>query len=212
MIIVNFKTYSEAMGEKAASVAKKCQEASEKTGRDVIAVPTDADLLRLESIDIPVFSQHVDPVEPGSHTGSSLSENVAQAGATGTLINHSEHRIDAEKVRESIKRASENGLTTIVCAQDPEECGRYSEFGPDYIAYEPPELIGGDTSVSSAKPELISEAVERSEVPILTGAGIKTKEDVEKSVELGCEGVLVASGVVKAENIYEEIVELCEGL
>ncbi|MFB6217410.1 MAG: triose-phosphate isomerase [Candidatus Aenigmatarchaeota archaeon] len=212
MIIVNFKTYAEAMGDKATALAEACGKASKKTGQRVISVPTATDLLRLEDIDSEVFSQHVDPVEPGSHTGSTLVENVKQAGATGTLINHSEKRMQPNQIEKAVERADQAGMTTVVCAQDPEECGTYSRFKPDFIAYEPPELIGGDTSVSEAKPELIARAVEESEVPVLTGAGIKTREDVEKSVELGCHGVLVASGVVKSEDTYEEILELCKGL
>jgi triosephosphate isomerase len=111
-----------------------------------------------------------------------------------------------------VNAAKSLGLETIVCAQSPDECEKYSEFDPDYIAFEPPELIGGSNPVSEAKPGLIEEAVERSEVDVLTGAGIKSKKDVEKSIELGCRGVLVASGVVKANDIYGEVKELCEGL
>lgn len=100
-----------------------------------------------------------------------------------------------------------------MCAQRPEECEKYSRFDPDYIAFEPPELIGGSNPVSEAKPGLIEEAVKRSSgVPTLTGAGIKSRKDVEKSIELGCDGVLVASGVVKANDIYGEVKDLCEGL
>ena len=209
MIIVNFKAYEEATGRKAEKLSRLCVEASEETGKQVISVPQHQDLRITEG---EVFGQHLDPVEQGSHTGHITAEGLESAGASGTLINHSEMRIEHEKIQKSIERAKEKGLTTVVCAQSPEECEEVSEFGPDYVAFEPPELIGGDISVSSAEPELIEEAVERSEVDVLTGAGIKSKKDVEKSIELGCEGVLVASGVVKAENPYEEIVELCEGL
>lgn len=212
MIVVNFKAYSESQGEKAVDIAEKCLRAAEDTGEKVVVSPAIPDILRLEDSDIPVFSQHVDPVEPGSHTGSITAQDVKQAGATGTLLNHSENRMPKEEIRESIKYCREQGLTTIVCAQTPEECAELDELDPDYIAFEPPELIGGDVSVSSAKPEMIEKAVESSETPTLTGAGIKNRKDVEKSIELGCEGVLVASGVVKADNVYEEVKDLCQGL
>jgi len=209
MIIVNFKAYEKATGKKAEKLSQLCIEASEETGEKVVSVPQHQDLRITEG---EIFGQHLDPVEQGSHTGHITAEGLKSTGASGTLINHSEMRIKHEKIQKSIKRAKEEGLTTVVCAQSPEECEEVSKFRPDYVAFEPPELIGGDVSVSSAEPELIEEAVERSEVDVLTGAGIKSKEDVEKSIELGCKGVLVASGVVKSENPYEEIVELCEGL
>jgi triosephosphate isomerase len=208
MIVVNFKTYGKATGEDAERLAEACSRVAEETGEEVIVAPASYDL----GTNAREFAQHVDPVEPGSHTGHVLAEGVAEAGASGTLLNHSERRMEKDDIERSLERARENNLEVIVCAKSPEECGELSALGPDYIAYEPPELIGGDTAVSDAKPGLIEEAVERSEVPVLTGAGIKSREDVEKSIELGCEGVLVASGVVKAENPEEAVKELCEGL
>jgi triosephosphate isomerase len=212
MIVVNFKTYSQAQGEKAVEIAEKCRKASEDTGEQVIVAPALEDTLRLEDKDIEVFSQHVDPVKPGSHTGSVTAAGAKEAGATGTLLNHSENRMEKEKIKSSIEICKRHGLTTIVCAQTPEECAELDSFDPDYIAFEPPELIGGDISVSTSKPEMIEKAVESSEAPTLTGAGIKSREDVEKSIELGCEGVLVASGVVKADDVQEEVKDLCQGL
>jgi triosephosphate isomerase len=210
MIVVNFKAYSNAVGEKSKEIIEACRKASEDTGERVIVCPQPEDLMRAE--DVESFAQHVDGVNPGSHTGSVLAKGVREAGATGTLINHSENRLRDRAIEASVNAAKSLGLETIVCAQSPDECEKYSEFDPDYIAFEPPELIGGSNPVSEAKPGLIEEAVERSEVDVLTGAGIKSKKDVEKSIELGCRGVLVASGVVKANDIYGEVKELCEGL
>ena len=210
MIVVNLKAYSNAVGEKSEDVMEACRRASEVTGERVVVAPQPEDLLRAE--DMEVFSQHVDGVNPGSHTGSVLARGVKEAGATGTLINHSEKRLQDRDIEASVNAAKSLGLETIVCAQSPDDCEKYSRFDPDYIAFEPPELIGGDNPVSEAKPGLIQEAVERAEVDVLTGAGIKSKKDVEKSIELGCEGVLVASGVVKANDKYAEVKELCEGL
>jgi len=210
MIVVNLKAYSNAVGEKSEDVMEACRRASEVTGERVVVAPQPEDLLRAE--DVEVFAQHVDGVNPGSHTGSVLARGLKEAGATGTLINHSERRLQDRDIEASVNAAKSLGLKTIVCAQSPDDCEKYSRFDPDYIAFEPPELIGGDNPVSEAKPGLIQEAVERTEADVLTGAGIKSKKDVEKSIELGCEGVLVASGVVKANDKYAEVKELCEGL
>lgn len=213
MIVVNFKTYTAATGEKARKLGEICRKARDETEKDIIVSPATEDLLRLDHVDVPVFSQHVDAADPGSHTGHTLIENIKEAGATGTLLNHSERRIPKEDIKDAVEKAKQEDLTTIVCAQSPQECEELSKFKPDYIAYEPPELIGGDTSVSEAQPELIQRAVQASgKIPTLTGAGIKDTEDVRKSTELGCKGVLVASGVVKAEDPYEELLDLSEGL
>ncbi|MFB6174936.1 MAG: triose-phosphate isomerase [Candidatus Nanohalobium sp.] len=212
MIVVNFKAYGKAVGNSSEQIIEACRRASEDTGERVVVVPQPEDLFRAE--DVEAFAQHVDGVEPGSHTGSILAKGVKDAGATGTLINHSENRLQDREIEASVNAAKSLGLETIVCAQKPEECRKYSKFQPDFIAFEPPELIGGDNPVSEAKPGLIEEAVEETVdgVKTMTGAGIKSRKDVEKSVELGCEGVLVASGVIKAKDIYEEVQDLCEGL
>lgn len=213
MIVVNFKTYSEATGEKSRKLGEVCRKVKDETGNEIIVSPAAEDLLRLDHVNVPVFSQHVDPADPGSHTGHNLVENIKNAGAAGTLLNHSEKRISKEKIKKSVEKAQEKDLKTIVCAQSPEECEKISKYNPDYIAYEPPELIGGDTSVSEAQPGLIQRAIRSSgNIPTLTGAGIKDTQDVRKSIELGCEGVLVASGVVKADDPYEELKKLSDGL
>ncbi|MFB6204130.1 MAG: triose-phosphate isomerase [Candidatus Nanohaloarchaea archaeon] len=212
-LILNMKAYREGTGENFGSLADLSIEAANEFEHELVIAAQPSDIHRMDDRYVTGFAEHIDPVEPGSHTGHILPEAVKEAGAEGTLINHSERRLEKEEIRKTVERAKEAGLTTVVCAQSPEECAEIREFEPDYIAYEPPELIGGDVSVSEAEPEMIEKAVEASKpVPTLTGAGIKNTEDVEKSIELGCEGVLVASGVVKSDDPYRETKELMEGL
>lgn len=211
MIVINTKAYRKGVGEELEQLVKTCTDSTDPNNLIFSVQPED--LLRLEDNDVEVFAQHIDAVETGSHTGSILAEGVKEAGASGTLINHSEKRLEKEEIKARVEKADQLGMTTIVCAQSPKECRDLKELEPDYIAFEPPELIGGDTSVAEAEPEIIEEAVEASSpVDALTGAGIHTTEDVRKSMELGCKGVLVASGVVKAENPGEEVRELVKGL
>ena len=211
MIIINTKAYRKGVGEEVEKLVETCTGAVDP--ENLIFSIQPEDLLRLEEKNVEVFAQHIDSVEPGSHTGSILAEGVKEAGASGTLINHSENRLEKEEIEACVEKARSLGLTTVVCAQSPEECRELKEFRPDYIAFEPPERIGGDTSVAEAKPEIIEDAVEAAApVDALTGAGIHTSEDVSKSMELGCKGVLVASGVVKAEKPGEAVKELVQGL
>lgn len=213
MILINYKAYRKATGNNTESLTEKIEAAAEKTEKEIAVTPQTADLNRVNSEELQLFSQHVDPVDTGSHTGSNQIKAVKDAGTTGTLINHSEKRLDSEKIEKIVEKCDENNITTVVCTQTPKECEKYADFSPDYIAFEPPELIGGDVSVSKSEPELIEKAVEKSgKIPTLTGAGIKTREDVEKSIELGCEGVLVASGVIKSKDVEKEVIELCDGL
>ena len=58
----------------------------------------------------------------------------------------------------------------------------------------------------------ISYINENSNSLALIGAGIKGKEDAEKSVELGSDGLLVASGILKTNDYKSIITDLVEGL
>ena len=214
MIITNFKTYESATGGAALALAKIHQEVAEETGVDlrVVAQPVDLALLCRE-LSIPVLSQHIDPVGYGSHTGHILPESIRLSGASGTLLNHSERRLERSVLEASIRRAKEVGLQTIVCAKDPEEGASFLAFEPDFIAVEPPELIGGDISVSTAQPAIIENAAKLiGTEKLLVGAGVKNGEDVRIALELGAKGVLLASGVTKATDPKAVLLDLASGL
>ena len=218
VIIVNFKTYGEVMGPHGLELAKTCARVAWETGASIAIAPQNVDLgLVCREVKIPVLAQHADDVGPGSHTGHTSPNAVKAAGAAGTLINHSEYKIAHSDVKGVIERCRELGLVSVACADNLEETEALAWFKPDYIAVEPPELIGGNVSVTSAKPEVVSSSVEvvRSidpNVKVLCGAGVKTMEDVRKAIELGTVGVLLASGVVKAQNPGKVLMELVDGL
>ena len=214
IIAINFKTYIEATGERALKIAKAAEKVYKETGITIAVAPQLVDLYRIaQEVEIPVFAQHIDPIKPGSHTGHVLPEAVKEAGAVGTLLNHSENRMILADLEAAIRRAEEVGLTTIVCSNNPAVSAAVAALNPDYVAVEPPELIGTGIPVSKAKPEVITDTVElvrkvNPEVKVLTGAGISTGEDVKKALELGTVGVLLASGVTKAKDPEKAIKNL----
>lgn len=214
MIITNFKTYESATGEAAVRLAKIHEEVARETGADIQVAVQAVDLAMVSAaVKIPVHAQHIDAVGFGGYTGHILPESVKQAGAAGTLLNHSERRLTREVLAASIKRAKELGLITIVCAKDPEEGASFLEFEPDLIAVEPPELIGGDISVSTAQPDIIKNAAKLiGSDKLLVGAGVKNGEDVRIAIKLGARGVLLASGVTKAKDPKAVLMDLVSGL
>ncbi len=160
-----------------------------------------------EAVEIPVFAQHIDPIKPGSSTGHILVESVKEAGAVGTLINHSERQLRLIDIEATIALCREKGLTSCVCANNPLASAAIAAMRPDITSVEPPELIGTGISVSKAQPEIVTDTVSLvhkvdPEMAILCGAGISTAEDVAIALKLGTQGVLVASGIVKAKDPY----------
>lgn len=218
IILLNLKTYEQSMGQKAIDFARIAERVNEKTGISIAVAPQVIDIAAVTvSSETPVFAQHIDPVYYGKYTGHVLPESVADAGAYGTLLNHSECQIPLEQIEAAIKRAREVDLVTVVCVDTVDTAKRVALLNPDAIAIEPPELIGSGISVSTAQPEIVSGAVEavhsiNPDVKVLCGAGITNGEDASAALDLGAKGILVASGVVKAEDPYKALLELARAM
>ena len=209
IVIVNFKTYPESTGSKAVGLANALEEAA--SGFDVefgIAVQS-LDLREVcKAVNIPVYAQHIDPAGLGKFTGAVAPAAVKAAGAVGSLLNHSECRVERGKIKETIAIAKKIGLRVMLCAKDLEEAKELLSYSPDYIAIEPPELIGGKVSVSTARPELIAEAARVIGKRLIVGAGIKNSKDFSTALRLGAKGILLASDIDKAADPKQELKEL----
>ncbi|WP_458209054.1 triose-phosphate isomerase [Haladaptatus sp. NG-SE-30] len=212
-VLVNLKAYPCDPIE----IAVAARDVSQDYGVDIAVAPQAADLMRVAETGVETWGQHVSPVEYGSHTGSTLAESVVDAGATGTMLNHSERRLKLADIDAGLEAAERVGLTTTVCANNPEQIRAVAALGPDAVAVEPPELIGSGIPVSKADPDIVTDAVEAAEavdddVSVFCGAGISTGEDLVAAQELGAEGVLLASGVAKADDPKAALENLVEPL
>jgi|TARA_B110000263_G_scaffold218661_1_gene205445 triosephosphate isomerase len=218
IIIVNVKAYEQGYGADGFDLCKIMEEIAIEYNVNLAAAVSAIDLVDFsDNLKIPIFAQHVDGVNYGSHTGSILPEAVRYSGAVGTLVNHAECQMSWEDIEKTINRCKELGLLTVLCTADLESSKRGAHLNPDMIAVEPPELIGGDISVSTAKPEIISDTVElvkkiNSDISVLCGAGVKNQTDVSKAISLGSEGILLASGVVKSSEPRKVLLDLIKGL
>ena len=217
LIVVNFKTYATAMGQKAVDLAQAMERASKDHVR-MIAVVSAFDLhaVKQAAPSLEVWSQHLDPVGQGSFTGWLQPENAIERGAQGTIINHAEHKVDIEHVQQLMQQLPDE-FPVCACAADVDEAHQLAELGPTFIAVEPPELIGGDISVTTADPAIVSDTVNavraiNPHVRVLCGAGVKDGKDVKTAVELGAHGVLLASGVTKASDVDAVLADLVAGL
>ena len=218
VVIVNFKAYAEVDGQKAVDLAKACEEVATETGAAIMVCPPMVELAAVSaSVKIPVLSQNVDAKKPGSATGWVTPSMVRACGCYGTLINHSEHKVDPQIVGEAVRMSHDLGLCVIVCADNVESAKQLAVFAPDYIAVEPPELIGGDISVTTADPDIVKNTVNEvhsvnPNIKVLCGAGVKNGKDVATAIELGADGVLLASGVVKSSDPRATLRDLVSGL
>ncbi|WP_080510001.1 triose-phosphate isomerase, partial [Halorubrum saccharovorum] len=162
------------------------------------------------------WAQHVSPNAHGSHTGSTLAEAVADNGAEGTLVNHSENRLKLADIDGSVRAAERADLETIVCANNPAQVAPPPRSVPTRSRRAPgthrrrrPRLDG--------RPRIVEDAVAAAEavdptVDVFCGAGVSTGEDVTAAGDLGAAGVLLASGVAKADDPEAVLEDLVSGI
>lgn len=214
IVILNFKTYVESSGLNALSLAKDMEIASDETGVTMVASPQAADIYRIkQETSIPVFSQNIDAISPGGHTGHDLIDTLIGAGISGSLLNHSEKRMELADIDEVVSLIKKNSILSCVCTNNINTSRAVATLNLDYLAVEPPELIGTGIPVSKAKPEVVEDTVKdvkaiNKNIKVLCGAGISNGEDMAAALELGAEGVLLASGIIKAENPKDALIEL----
>lgn len=218
VVVINFKTYPQATGERAVLLAQQCATVAKEYGVSLIVAPQATDLYQVSrSVSVPVFAQHMDSGEPGQYTGHLLGDALIEAGCSGTLLNHSERRLLLADIEAAVRRAEKLNLYTIVCTNNPITSAAAAAIRPSAIAVEPPELIGSGISVSQAKPEVVSDTVDmirkiNKDVVILCGAGISTGADIKSALKLGAQGVLLASAVAKSTKPGEALRSLIEPL
>ncbi len=216
-LFINFKTYREATGENAITLAKLAEEAASKNRATVCLVVQAVDIKPVsEAVSLPTYAQHIDPIAYGKHAGHTLPEGVKAAGAEGTVLNHPERPLGARALAASVERAKDAGLEVMACAESVARAKEIAELSPDIISVEIPGLIGGTVSISDAKPDLISGAVNAiaevsKKINVVTGAGIRNTGDVKKAIGLGVEGVFVSSAIVTSQDPKQAIERLLQG-
>ena len=211
IVILNFKAYEEAVGDNAIKLAKTCYEVSKIKNAEIMIAVQPADIFRIASkFKIKVLAQHVD-IEFGKYTGSINAKAVKEARAYGTLLNHAEKKISVEKIKSTIDFCKRIGLKVVACAANLEEAKAISGLKPDFVAFEIPELIGTEKSITEEAPSSVKRFVEITKsantIP-LCGAGINSREDLETALALGTKGVLLSSAFVKAKNPKRFLLEL----
>lgn len=214
LIIVNFKTYPNGSGDKGLELAKIHEKVAKESGVSIAIAVQAVDLRHIAmNVDIPVFAQHFDFADEGAYTGHITAHAVKASGAYGALLNHSEKRISLDDIEESVDLARRLGLYTVVCADTPYTGKAAAELDPNMIAIEPPDLIGGEVSVCTARPQIVTDAVTMiGKDKVLVGAGIKSRADVASAIKDGAKGILVSSGIVKSMDPEKALRELVAGI
>jgi len=206
MIFINFKTYEKGTGKRVLDLVKIIENVAKEENANIAICVEAPSIYRIsKETTLPIYAQHVDPINFGSNTGRILAESIKESGAEGTLLNHSERKMDFFDLKRTVERCKQAGLKTILCVRDIEEAKKTLYMSPNFIAFEDQNLIGSGVSISTKMPEKIREFSEfvvknNSDTMPLCGAGISKSKDVRLAMEMGVRGVLVASAIVSSEN------------
>jgi len=212
MIILSLKTYKESTGEAAIKLLSCVKKVSEETGVKIIPAVQPTDIYRIKKeLGIEVWAQHLDPIEPGKNMGWLSPYALKEAGATGVVINHSEHKMPDEMVKKVLDKAKEYGFKNVICGFNPEMVTKYDSWEPDFISYEREDMIGTGVSMLTQEEENIKKLISVLKRPLIIGAGISTGQDTKQAVKLGAKGAILASGFVLAKDPEAKLRELAKG-
>ena len=217
MFVINCKNYEEISGDKIIKFVKIAEKVSKKYKIKIAIAPPQHLIALVANSSIPILAQHIDDSKVGSTTGFVIPELLKKSKVSGSLINHSEHRISSKEIVKLVSKLKKLKMISVLCVKNVSEARKYAKLNPNYIAIEPPELIGSGKAVSKEKPGLIIKAADavksaKNNTKLLCGAGIVSGEDVAKAVELGSKGILVASGIIKAKNWNKVITEFAKSM
>lgn len=191
-------------GQDVIDLAKAADAASEKYGVDIIFTTPIVEIARVKAATkrIHVFAPHMDPLKPGRGLADILPESLVAAGAEGVMLNHCEKPLTLGVLKETIRRADEVGLATIVCADSMAEASMIAMLNPNIIVAEPSELIGTGVSVGPEYVKAATDAVKKinPEILVLTAAGIANGQDVYNTIFAGADATGSSSGVAKAAD------------
>ena len=162
MIFLALKTYKQTTGDEVIKILSPVKKVQEETGVSIIACAQATDVYRIKKeLDIEVWAQHIDPIDPGKNTGWISPYSIRQAGATGVLINHSEHKIPEEAIIKTVEKAKQYGLKTMLIGHTVEMVEKFNSFDINFISYEKEDLIASTTSMIDQQEEAIKELIKK---------------------------------------------------
>lgn len=213
-LIVNPKAY--LAGSEIMKLAKLTDELAGQYDIDVIFTAQHVDLRMVaeNTTHLTVTAQHMDPIVPGRGMGHILPEALVEAGVRAVVLNHVEHPLTMAQLDETIRRAEEVGLMTVVCADSDRQCRAVADLGPTVMICEPSANIGTGTMDAGDYIERTTRIVKDVDPAILViqAAGVTTGSDIRRVLEQGADGSGGTSGIIMAPDWRAILTEMFTAL
>ncbi len=198
MIVINLKNYKK--GKEALKLAKTIEKYLPKS----IICPSALDIETITSkTKLKIFAQHANFQEEDKTTGYNSLKELKKIGASGTLLNHSEHPLSITNIRKVMIMARKLNIKGIICTPSLKNMKLMLKLKPYAIAFEDPKLISTGKSITKYNSQVLKDFIKimkKTNVIPLCGAGISSYEDVKEAKNLGCKGVLIASAIANSKN------------
>ncbi|MFV0428746.1 MAG: triose-phosphate isomerase [Arachnia sp.] len=169
-------------------------------GIDVIFTTQHVDLRMIAEATqhLTVAAQHMDPITKGRGMGRILPDSLVEAGTQAVVLNHVEHPLSIAELDETLQRAREVGLMTIVCADSDAQCEAIAGMSPTMMICEPTANIGTgqmDTGDYIERTTRLVKGIDPS-ILVIQAAGVTSAADVTRVLDQGADGSGGTSGIV----------------
>ena len=209
-LIVNPKAYLGSAD--TLKLAQLTDELAEQFGISVIFTAQHVDLRMVAEATkhLTITAQHVDPIRKGRGMGHILPDSLVEAGVQAVVLNHAEHPLELAVLDETIQRAKEVGLMTIVCADSEAQCRAVATMHPTMMICEPTANIGTGQMDAGDYIERTTAVVKSvdPEILVIQAAGVTGAEDIARVLEQGADGSGGTSGIVKHPDWRQVLTEM----
>lgn len=191
-------------GDDVVELAKIADEISAKYDVKIVFTCPYISLQKVaeETENLLITAPHMDPIVPGRGLADILPESLKAIGVSGVMLNHAEKPITYSVLEETMKRAEEVGLFTVVCAGSISEIQAVAHLSPDILVAEPTELIGtgqtSDLSYMKTSSEIIRSIDPN--ILVLQAAGISDGDDVFRVISYGADATGSSSAIANAKD------------
>lgn len=208
-LVVNPKSY--LFGQELFDLALGADRIASKSSVKIYFTAPFTELARIASSTdhIVVTAQHMDPIKPGRGMGKVSLESLTSIGVFATFLNHAENPLDLSVLRKTIQRTQEVAMTTIICADSPEEAVAVATLNPSIVLAEPTALIGTGQAPDDSYITTTIEAIRKVNptVQVMIASGVSSPDDVARVIRLGADGTGATSGIISKQDPILEIAE-----
>lgn len=199
MILLNFESYENGLGNNAVLIAKYAEDISRKLNVSILLAPQFFDLSEVtRSVNIPVYAQHVDNLEGERFTGKVIPKNAFRIGCKGTILDST--KLSYDELVSTVEKCKDVGLKVIIRSTSLHQMEMMKTLLPDYHLFHPSEADENKFRIQTDGRALLEQSLAVGGKNMLWCGGIETEKDIEGIIRFGVAGVVLSWQVILSRN------------